>query len=77
MYEFDKTFRETAPLREKLENAQRIVKEKTAELKEKKDVLKKINDKIQELEELFNRKNAESIELTNDIEDCSIKLSRA
>lgn len=39
MYDFDKTFRETAPLRERLENAQRTVKEKTAELKVKKDVL--------------------------------------
>jgi len=33
MYEFDKTYRETAPLREKLEKAEAIVKEKTELLK--------------------------------------------
>ena len=39
MYEFDKTFRETAPLRERLAKAEAIVAEKTAELKEKKALL--------------------------------------
>jgi dynein heavy chain len=59
MYEFDKTFRETAPLRAKLEAAEKIVREKTAELKEKKDALDEINRMITELENLFNSKMAE------------------
>lgn len=46
MYEFDKTFKDTAPLREKLEAAEKVVREKTAELKEKKDALETINQKI-------------------------------
>ena len=43
MYEFDKTFKDTAPLRAKLEAAEKVVREKTAELKEKKDALETIN----------------------------------
>lgn len=46
MYEFDKTYRETAPLRAKLDAAEKVVREKTAELKEKKDALEEINNKI-------------------------------
>lgn len=77
MYEFDKTYKETAPLREKLEAAEKVVREKTALLKEKKDALEEINNKITGLENLYNLKMQEQTELENDIEDCSLKLSRA
>jgi len=36
-----------------------------------------INDKIKELEDLFERKIKEEKELKEDIEDCRVKLSRA
>jgi hypothetical protein len=36
-----------------------------------------INDKIKDLEDLFETKNREEKELKEDIEDCKVKLSRA
>lgn len=59
MYEFDKTFRETAPLRARLDGAEKVVREKTAELKEKKDALEEINSKITNLENLYSSKMSE------------------
>ncbi len=39
MYDFNKCFRETAPLREKLDAMEKLVAEKMSELKIKKDAL--------------------------------------
>lgn len=56
MMDYYKVYTETRPLREKLVQMRKIVEEKTAELKIKKDALEKINKKIQELEDMFNEK---------------------
>lgn len=56
MLGYHKVYSETRPLREKLIEMRKIVEEKTAELKIKKDALDKINKRIQELESLFNEK---------------------
>lgn len=42
MYDFNKVYRETQPLRDKLDKFQKIVDDKMAELKLKKDALRAI-----------------------------------
>ena len=49
MYDFNKVFNETRPLREKLEATQKLLAEKTAELKIKMDALEEVNNKIRSL----------------------------
>lgn len=49
MVDYYKVYTETKPLREKLVEMRRIVEEKTAELKIKKDALDKVNRKIKSL----------------------------
>jgi dynein heavy chain len=49
MFDFNKVFNETRPLREKLEGTQKMLAEKTAFLKTKMDALDAVNKKIQEL----------------------------
>ena len=44
--DYHKVYAETRPLKEKLVKMRKIVEEKTAELKIKKDALEKINKKI-------------------------------
>jgi len=56
MVTYNKVYVETEPLRIKLEEMKKIVDEKTAELKIKKDALDKINSKIAELEDKYNKK---------------------
>ncbi len=56
MADYYKVYTETKPLREKLVEMRKIVEEKTAELKIKKDALDKINSKIKSLEDLFEEK---------------------
>ena len=46
MYDFNKVYLETQPLREKLAVSMKIVATKTAELKLKKDALDQVNRKI-------------------------------
>jgi len=46
-------------------------------LKVKKEALDKINNKIKDLEDMFNLKMFEKQELTNKILECSVKLERA
>ena len=77
MFKFHKVFINTKPLREQLDSMKKIVAEKTEELKVKKAELTKINDKIQELEDLFESKIAEKERLTKEINNCEIKLDRA
>lgn len=77
MYDFNKVFRETQPLRDKMEKFKRVVDEKMAELKVKKDALAAIQAKIQQLEMSFNETVAKKEKLTKDISDCEIKLDRA
>ncbi|KAL4464296.1 hypothetical protein ABPG72_011341 [Tetrahymena utriculariae] len=77
MYDFNKVFRETQPLRDKLEKFEKIVSEKMAELKIKKDALEEIQNKIKKLEEQFNETVAKKEKLTNDISECQLKLDRA
>ena len=56
MYDFNKVFNETRPLREKLEATQKLLAEKTAFLKVKMDALDEVNSKIKTLEETFDQK---------------------
>ena len=49
MYDYFRVFTDTKPLREKLAAMRKIVDEKTAELRIKKEALEKINKKIREL----------------------------
>ena len=56
MYDFNKVYNETRPLREKLEATQKLLAEKTAFLKEKMDALEEVNNKIRTLEETFDQK---------------------
>ena len=53
MYDYYRVFTDTKPLREQLVAMRKIVDEKTAELKLKKDALEKINNKIRELEDMY------------------------
>ena len=65
MYDFNKVFNETKPLREKLEATQKLLAEKTAFLKEKMDALAEVNKKIFDLETMFDQKIKEKERLTN------------
>ena len=77
MFDFNKVFNETRPLREKLEATQKVLDEKTALLNEKLAALDAVNKKIQELEAMFEQKMQEKERLTNEIELCKVKLERA
>jgi dynein heavy chain, axonemal len=77
MVDYFKVYTETKPLREKLGVMQKIVEEKTAELRLKKEALDEINGKIAELEQMFADKVAQKEKLTFDIMQCEIKLDRA
>ena len=77
MYDFNKVFNETRPLREKLEATQKVLAQKTAFLKEKMDALNAVNKKIKELEDMFDQKIKEKEKLTNQIALCKVKLDRA
>ena len=65
MFDFNKVYNETRPLREKLEATQKILADKTAELNEKKAALDAVNKKIQALEDMFDQKMKEKERLTN------------
>ena len=77
MFDFNKVFNETRPLREKLEATQKVLDEKTALLNDKLAALDAVNKKIQELEAMFEQKMQEKERLTNEIELCKVKLERA
>lgn len=77
MFDFNKVFKETQPLREKLEATQKILDEKTKFLNEKMAALDAVNKKIAELEAMFEAKMKEKERLTNEIELCKVKLTRA
>ena len=63
MYDYYRVFTDTKPLREQLIQMRKIVEEKTAELRVKKDALERINNRIRELEDLFEQKLIEKEEL--------------
>ncbi len=54
MYDYYKVFTETRPLREQLVAMRKLVEEKVAELRIKKDALEKITAKIRELQILYD-----------------------
>ena len=74
MFDFNKVFNETRPLREKLEATQKVLDEKTKFLNEKIAALDAVNKKIAELEAMFDQKMKEKERLTNEIEMCKVKL---
>jgi len=77
MYNYNKVYLSTQPLRDKLAESERILAEKNAELKAKKDELEKINATIKRLEEEYNFSISEKERLTNKKKECELKLSRA
>ncbi|KAL4429885.1 hypothetical protein ABPG74_022908 [Tetrahymena malaccensis] len=77
MYDYNKVYLETKPLRDKLDETQKILDEKTKELNEKKAKLDKIQQQIKGLEDLYNSKVQLKEQLTNQMNDCQIKLERA
>ena len=77
MYDYYKVFTETRPLREQLVAMRKLVEEKVAELRIKKDALEKITAKIRELQILYDQKVAEKEILVQQIKECEIKLERA
>ena len=56
MYDYNKVFLETQPMRDKLRIAMKTVEEAQHQLKIKKDALDEVNKKIQDLTDLFNEK---------------------
>jgi dynein heavy chain len=56
MYDYNKVYIETRPLRDKLAHTRHILSEKTAFLNEKKAQLDECNRKIQVLQDLYNEK---------------------
>ena len=77
MYSFNIEYVRAGPLRQQMEDMRKIVAEKEAELKIKKESLQAINDKIQELESAFREKVKLKDELTRKITDCELKKDRA
>jgi dynein heavy chain len=70
MYDYNKVYLETRPLRQQLEMTQRDLQEKTEFLREKKAQLFEINKKIEQLEAVYNEKIEMREDLKNRILDC-------
>ena len=77
MYDFNKVFLETEPLRLKLMQSEKIVKEKMDLLAEKRAMLAEVMANIQKLEEEFALMVAQKEKLEKDMEQCKVKLERA
>jgi len=77
MYTYNETYVSTKPLREELAGTQKILDEKNAILKKKKDELDKINQTIARLEAEYKEGIDKKDRLTNQKKDCEIKLARA
>lgn len=77
MQMYYEVFTNTKPLREKLVAMKKVVAEKTEELREKKEALDKVNQRIQDLENQFNEKIMQKEQLTSKINECQLKLDRA
>jgi dynein heavy chain len=60
-----------------LEKMEKVLNDKMAELKEKKDALAKVEARLKELSDLFESKVKEKDDLEKNIKDCEIKLDRA
>lgn len=56
IYDFNDVFTKTQPLRDQLMSVKKVVAEKTYELQIKKEALEKVNNRIKELEDLYNAK---------------------
>lgn len=70
MYDYNKVYLETKPLRDKLETTKRDLDEKTVYLNQKKKELDIVNAKIKELETIYNEKVQLREDLVNKIQDC-------
>ena len=77
MYDYNKVYLETKPLRDQLNATQKLLAEKTAFLKTKKDALDEVNRKIKALEDLYNEKITLKEELQKKMIECQVKLERA
>ncbi len=60
-----------------MQEVKKIVAEKTYELQIKKEALEKINNRIKELEDLYNAKIQLKENLTKEITECQVKKERA
>ena len=64
-------------MRDRLKAVQEIVEKKMSDLAEKKRALEAINQKIRNLEELYNEKIAFKERLEAEIKECELKLDMA
>jgi dynein heavy chain len=56
IYDYNDVYTKTQPLRDQLMSVKKVVAEKTYELQLKKEALEKVNNRIKELEDLYNAK---------------------
>ena len=77
MYNFNKIYLDTQPLRKKEAQVKKLVAEKTLLLEEKKKILENVINKINSLEKSFNDCIEKKEELTKKILECQVKLERA
>ena len=75
--EFNKLYQVTQPLRDKQIRIDKSLREKRMQLIERKKEIHDINQKLDELENLFEVKNREKNLLKEKIEGCNVKLERA
>lgn len=77
MYSFNQIYLNTQPLRDKEAEVKELVQEKTKLLREKKKILEGVIQKIENLERIYNNCIESKEKLTNDINQCEVKLDRA
>lgn len=74
---YDNVAREVAPKKEKLEKAEKEFADTMAILKEKKDLVTRLEEKLANLNEMLEEATAKQQELQDNVDLCTSKLSRA
>ncbi|CAD8066256.1 unnamed protein product [Paramecium sonneborni] len=77
MYEYNKVYIETKPLRDRLIEAQKQLREKTQILNEKKSQLVIVFQKVKDLQEKYDQQTQKCDVLNKQLEDSTNKLQRA
>ena len=77
MVTFYDVYESTKPVRERLEEVSKVLKEKTEFLDKKKAELEASTARLRELERQFNAKLQEKEDLIRKINECNLKLERA
>ena len=77
MYQYNKIFLKTQPLRDELAQKKQELAAKQLQLHEKKRELEKVNATIRSLQEMYDQKIAEKLSLEARKKECELKLDRA